>query len=1241
MSHPVDLKEAQQKLQQVSFGTSREREFFKYLPSYHWQTGTLQHVTRNTQPSEFIARPSPDSVLTAFAQLGALRLNSKRALISLFGRNEQHILTEATRTLSLQDNTEHTKHDGLWIGSCTMSYDRSFCRAAMESSSAKMFVVPDLTQDEQFKDHQDVINYPHIRFLAYSPIVSPKGIVIGAYLVLDDKPHGPMDTDLEKFLVDISNTVMDYLSATKSRNQQRRSERMITGLGSFLDGKGSLRNSWSNANEEVLSPGEDVTEGQINERQQEKQVEDSVSRAMTKGHPGALPFRPSNYNTHQKSTPTTRKERQQLSAKAKISTRDFAKPKPHPTSTEPDGEKRNKLRSKELYATQIKETFSRAANIIRESIEVEAAVFFDAKFGSKSALVNAPSDSETSGGEVSLSSEDDAKVGAQRRPTWRDLTAVAHSPSVGKNVVKPCKILGFSASAASSVNDQLIDDNKIALSEDFLRHLLRRYPRGKIFNYSEDGVMSASDTGDGKDYFRTAGKKYKKTSKTKIRQDSMTLLQIAPDARSIIFSPLWDSHKERWHSCCLSWTKVPHRVFTSNDELSFLFAFGNSVMAEVHRLAALLAESAKADLLAGISHELRSPLHGIFGVVDLLVDTSMNASQRGFLHTISSCASTLLGSIDQLLEYASINDVRPKPSNDAGHLEVAADQETGPGKIDENFTIQLDAAMEESIESVCAGHSFLNNENTSDHTNFDNDRSDVSVVLDIDRNQHFKFATRPGAWHVILTNILGNALKFTKEGYIFISLKTTAVPVGPSYDGKLARSKVTLSIADTGCGMEEDFVQNEMTTAFSQEDNLSSGNGLGLNITSRLVLSLGGNIQVASEKDVGTKVVTTMFLDQIPESGPSDCLADDFFPIAEHGLMSGKTISIVGLSSSEKDVALYLSLQKLCRDWLEMDAHLFTPSDKEVGNTDFCIVPHAHFQKTSLSDMVSSFELAKKRLPPPVIVICSSLKVAHSMSLGHGQSNDAQIVEFISQPCGPRKLAKTLETCLRRQQQQFDLGSDKGEISNTRTTTALPLPPNEFERHSFLQLQNPNSDQPTASNENLNKLCEANEPSSGDIGSHYASEAKQPSAEEELGPQQSFPRSVLLVEDNAINMKLLIAYMKKLGCNYLTAQNGQEALDCFRENAADIAIILMDISMPVMDGLESTRQIRALEHTMETKDRTLIYCLTGVAQAEIEHEAMASGMDMFLTKPVRLEKLLPLIEGKVPISPPKNKQYKC
>lgn len=77
-------------------------------------------------------------------------------------------------------------------------------------------------------------------------------------------------------------------------------------------------------------------------------------------------------------------------------------------------------------------------------------------------------------------------------------------------------------------------------------------------------------------------------------------------------------------------------------------------------------------------------------------------------------------------------------------------------------------------------------------------------------------------------------------------------------------------------------------------------------------------------------------------------------------------------------------------------------------------------------------------------------------------------------------------------------------------------------------------------------------------------------------------------------------------------------------------IFLTDISMPVMDGIEATRRIREFEKTVKDKERTLIIALTGVAQVETERAAVASGMDTFLTKPARLDSLLPLIEPRLP-----------
>ena len=143
------------------------------------------------------------------------------------------------------------------------------------------------------------------------------------------------------------------------------------------------------------------------------------------------------------------------------------------------------------------------------------------------------------------------------------------------------------------------------------------------------------------------------------------------------------------------------------------------------------------------------------------------------------------------------------------------------------------------------------------------------------------------------------------------------------------------------------------------------------------------------------------------------------------------------------------------------------------------------------------------------------------------------------------------------------------------------------------------------------------------------------------------PATILLVDDNEINVRLLVAFVEKLGYNYLIARNGQEALDSFKEHADKICVILMgklltlsslpafnltpsiDISMPVMDGIEATRRIREHENTLDSKQRAMIVAITGVAQAEVERDAIESGMDTFLTKPIRLDIVGPMIKRKI------------
>lgn len=113
---------------------------------------------------------------------------------------------------------------------------------------------------------------------------------------------------------------------------------------------------------------------------------------------------------------------------------------------------------------------------------------------------------------------------------------------------------------------------------------------------------------------------------------------------------------------------------------------------------------------------------------------------------------------------------------------------------------------------------------------------------------------------------------------------------------------------------------------------------------------------------------------------------------------------------------------------------------------------------------------------------------------------------------------------------------------------------------------------------------------------------------------------MLLVDDNNINLKVLSAFVGKLGRSYEVAVNGQQALETYTKRSGSFAGILMDISMPVMDGFEATRQIRQFEHQHELA-ATPIVALTGLASHAAQQEALESGVNLFLTKPVRFNTL--------------------
>jgi hypothetical protein len=187
-------------------------------------------------------------------------------------------------------------------------------------------------------------------------------------------------------------------------------------------------------------------------------------------------------------------------------------------------------------------------------------------------------------------------------------------------------------------------------------------------------------------------------------------------------------------------------------------------------------------------------------------------------------------------------------------------------------------------------------------------------------------------------------------------------------------------------------------------------------------------------------------------------------------------------------------------------------------------------------DIKSIVDSTNERLSLPVIVICPSPRIAHSMFIETQKRDSTDIVEFISQPCGARKLAKAFEICSERQRRQQSLADVKGDLLVIPADNSRPPGPNVRSENPHRQPEY--QTKPDHSQAQLTALNE-------DDDDHMPQS------------QKTSATKILIVDDNAINVRVLVEFMKKMGCNYETASNGLEALNFYKANASSIAMILM------------------------------------------------------------------------------------